>query len=117
MCVCVFGRVYVYADICVHAFLLQEPSPLTPHPSPLSLPLYLPLPQAILSRGEEKTAEMNSKLEKYEKGDLLDFKLEYSGNLQEFGGKDYTNGMCACVCVCVCVFVCVLEQPAGVGAK
>ena len=46
---------------------------------------------AIMSRGERKTADMNSKLQEHVKGDMLDFKLEYSTSMQKFDGIDYSK--------------------------
>ena len=40
---------------------------------------------AIINRGKEKTAAMKKVLEEKAQGDMLDFKLEYSTSLQEFG--------------------------------
>eukprot|EP00518_Triparma_eleuthera_P023385 CAMPEP_0197549118 /NCGR_PEP_ID=MMETSP1320-20131121/3085_1 /TAXON_ID=91990 /ORGANISM="Bolidomonas sp., Strain RCC2347" /LENGTH=1500 /DNA_ID=CAMNT_0043109277 /DNA_START=71 /DNA_END=4571 /DNA_ORIENTATION=+ len=46
---------------------------------------------AILSRGEERTKEMQSKLEKAEKGDLLNFSFDTGLKTQEFEGVDYSD--------------------------
>ncbi|CAM9282239.1 unnamed protein product [Chrysoparadoxa australica] len=45
---------------------------------------------AILARGEERTKEMESKLEKADKGDLLNFKMDTLTS-QQFEGVDYSN--------------------------
>jgi SWI/SNF-related matrix-associated actin-dependent regulator of chromatin subfamily A member 5 len=45
----------------------------------------------ILSQGEKRTAELNDKLQKHTKGDLLDFRLEGDAKAQEFEGVDYSN--------------------------
>ncbi len=46
---------------------------------------------AIIDRGKEKTEAMKKVLEEKAKGDVLDFKLEYTTSLQEFDGIDYTE--------------------------
>ena len=40
----------------------------------------------IINAGKNKTQELNEKLKAAEKGDLLDFKLDGSSNMQEFEG-------------------------------
>eukprot|EP00934_Nitzschia_sp_Nitz4_P004538 Nitzschia sp. Nitz4//scaffold162_size51285//15820//20464//NITZ4_006968-RA/size51285-processed-gene-0.20-mRNA-1//1//CDS//3329537970//4528//frame0 len=46
----------------------------------------------ILDAGKRKTQELNEKLKAADKGDLLDFKLDGSSNLQTFEGVDYSSG-------------------------
>ena len=46
---------------------------------------------AIINRGKEKTEQMKKVLSDKAKGDVLDFKLEYTTSLQEFDGIDYTE--------------------------
>lgn len=46
---------------------------------------------AILAQGEARTEEMNKKLTAHDKGDLLDFKLDGGGNVQQHDGVDYSN--------------------------
>ena len=46
---------------------------------------------AIISRGEQKTDELSNKLKDHAKGDLMDFKLDYSSSLQEFDGEDFSE--------------------------
>jgi hypothetical protein len=46
---------------------------------------------AILARGEAKTAELNAKLQKMEKGDLLDFRLDGGMAVQTFEGTDFSD--------------------------
>ena len=63
---------------------------------------------AILARGEAKTAELNAKLQKMEKGDLLDFRLDGGMAVQTFEGTDFsdkvlistTKPLLACYCHC-----------------
>ena len=45
----------------------------------------------ILEAGKRKTQELNEKLQKAEKGDMLDFKLDGSTSLQTFEGVDYSR--------------------------
>ena len=49
----------------------------------------------ILDAGKRKTQELNDKLKAADKGDLLDFKLDGSTNLQTFEGVDYSSGALA----------------------
>ena len=46
---------------------------------------------AILAQGAARTAEMNAKLHKHDKGDLLDFKLDGGAKAQQHDGVDYSN--------------------------
>ncbi|CAM9745440.1 unnamed protein product [Chrysoparadoxa australica] len=46
---------------------------------------------AILARGEARTKEMDAKLEKAEKGDMLDFRLDGDIKVQEYEGVDYSD--------------------------
>ena len=46
---------------------------------------------AILARGEEKTKELQAKLEVVDKGDLLDFKMDGGLNYQTMDGVDYSD--------------------------
>ncbi|GMH56592.1 hypothetical protein TrST_g9056 [Triparma strigata] len=46
---------------------------------------------AILARGEERTKAMAAKLEKAEKGDLLNFSFDTGLKTQEFEGVDYSD--------------------------
>ena len=46
---------------------------------------------AILARGEEKTKEMEAKLEKADKGDLLNFSFDTGLATQTFEGVDYSD--------------------------
>jgi SWI/SNF-related matrix-associated actin-dependent regulator of chromatin subfamily A member 5 len=45
----------------------------------------------IINAGKQKTQELNDKLRAADKGDLLDFKLDGSSNMQTFEGVDYSN--------------------------
>lgn len=45
----------------------------------------------ILERGAAKTKELQQKLSKAEKGDLLDFRLDGGISSQEFEGVDYSD--------------------------
>lgn len=45
----------------------------------------------ILRRGAEKTAELNEKIQKADKGDLLDFRLDGGMSAQTFEGIDYSD--------------------------
>jgi len=45
----------------------------------------------ILDAGRKRTEELNEKLKKAEKGDLLDFKLGTGDNVQTFEGIDYSQ--------------------------
>ena len=47
--------------------------------------------ELILEAGKKKTQELNEKLVTAEKGDLLDFKLDGSSNMQTFEGVDYSK--------------------------
>ena len=49
----------------------------------------------ILDAGKRKTQELNEKLQTADKGDLLDFKLDGSSNLQTFEGIDYSSSALA----------------------
>lgn len=49
----------------------------------------------ILDAGKRKTQELNDKLKAADKGDLLDFKLDGSSNLQTFEGVDYSSNALA----------------------
>jgi SWI/SNF-related matrix-associated actin-dependent regulator of chromatin subfamily A member 5 len=49
----------------------------------------------ILGAGKKKTQELNDKLQNADMGDLLDFKLDGSSNLQTFEGIDYSGGALA----------------------
>ena len=46
---------------------------------------------AILARGEAKTAELAARLQKMEKGDLLDFRLDGGMSTQTFEGTDFSD--------------------------
>ncbi|CAM9111468.1 unnamed protein product [Phaeothamnion confervicola] len=46
---------------------------------------------AILARGAARTEELNAKLQKADKGDLLDFKLDGGTGVQQFEGVDYKD--------------------------
>mmetsp|Transcript_31886 Transcript_31886/g.66859 ORF Transcript_31886/g.66859 Transcript_31886/m.66859 type:complete len:1528 (-) Transcript_31886:307-4890(-) len=46
---------------------------------------------AILERGKAKTEELNNKIQKAEKGDLLDFRLDGGVSAQQFEGIDYSD--------------------------
>ncbi len=45
----------------------------------------------ILEAGKKKTQELNDKLQAADKGDMLDFKLDGSTNMQTFEGVDYSK--------------------------
>lgn len=45
----------------------------------------------ILERGKAKTAELAAKIQKAEKGDLLDFRLDAGMSAQTFDGVDYSD--------------------------
>ena len=47
--------------------------------------------EAILERGRAKTKELSEKLQKAEKGDLLDFRLDGGISAQTFEGIDYSD--------------------------
>jgi len=47
--------------------------------------------EAILERGRAKTKELSEKLQKAEKGDLLDFRLDGGISAQTFEGIDYCD--------------------------
>ncbi|KAG7359848.1 SNF2-related protein [Nitzschia inconspicua] len=49
----------------------------------------------IINAGKQKTQELNEKLKAADKGDLLDFKLDGSSNMQTFEGIDYSNNALA----------------------
>jgi SWI/SNF-related matrix-associated actin-dependent regulator of chromatin subfamily A member 5 len=49
----------------------------------------------IIDAGKRKTQELNEKLQAADKGDLLDFKLDGSSNLQTFEGVDYSSNALA----------------------
>ncbi len=49
----------------------------------------------IIDAGKRKTQELNDKLKAADKGDLLDFKLDGSSNLQTFEGVDYSSNALA----------------------
>lgn len=46
---------------------------------------------AILAQGEQRTEEMNKKLQSHDKGDLLDFKLDGGSSAQQHNGVDYSQ--------------------------
>jgi len=47
--------------------------------------------EAILERGRAKTKELSEKLQKADKGDLLDFRLDGGISAQTFEGIDYSD--------------------------
>lgn len=49
----------------------------------------------IIDAGKKKTQELNDKLQDADKGDLLDFKLDGSSNMQTFEGVDYSSNALA----------------------
>lgn len=49
----------------------------------------------ILDAGKRKTQELNEKLKAADKGDLLDFKLDGTSNMQTFEGVDYSSNVLA----------------------
>ena len=53
----------------------------------------------ILDRASAKTKELQDKLSKNEKGDLLDFRLDGGISSQEFEGVDYSDKVCSIVLV------------------
>lgn len=53
----------------------------------------------ILDRASAKTKELQDKLSKNEKGDLLDFRLDGGISSQEFEGVDYSDKVCSFVLV------------------
>lgn len=51
----------------------------------------------ILEKGAAKTKELMSKIQKAEKGDLLDFRLDGGISSQEFEGVDYSDKVRMCM--------------------
>mmetsp|Transcript_46834 Transcript_46834/g.53157 ORF Transcript_46834/g.53157 Transcript_46834/m.53157 type:complete len:1469 (+) Transcript_46834:105-4511(+) len=49
----------------------------------------------IIDAGKRKTQKLNDKLQAADKGDLLDFKLDGSSNMQTFEGVDYSGSALA----------------------
>jgi SWI/SNF-related matrix-associated actin-dependent regulator of chromatin subfamily A member 5 len=56
----------------------------------------------ILERGKAKTKELAEKIQKAEKGDLLDFRLDGGVSAQTFEG---VSGVCICNCQAVCIWL------------
>lgn len=46
---------------------------------------------AIIARGQQRTAELEARLNEAEKGDMLDFKLDGGMDTQQWEGVDYSN--------------------------
>jgi SWI/SNF-related matrix-associated actin-dependent regulator of chromatin subfamily A member 5 len=61
----------------------------------------------ILEKGAAKTKELMSKIQKAEKGDLLDFRLDGGISSQEFEGVDYSDKVRLFVVRCAFLLCCV----------